>query len=59
VNAEDWLRERLPGLTVLEKGDSSTRVWRTESLFVKFFPYALQERAAIEADQASSSERQE
>lgn len=52
--AEDWLKERLPGLTPLEKQDSATRAWRTESLFIKFFPYALQERAAVEAEISSA-----
>lgn len=52
--AEDWLKERLPGLTPLEKQDSATRAWRTESLFVKFFPYAIQERAAVEAEISSA-----
>jgi serine/threonine-protein kinase len=52
--AEDWLRERLPGLTALEKSDLATRAWRTENLFVKFFPYALQGRATVEAEISSA-----
>jgi serine/threonine protein kinase len=54
MNAEDWLREKLPGLREFPKTDDSTRAWRTESLFVKFFPFALQERAAVEAEISSS-----
>ncbi len=54
MNAEDWLQEKLPGLIPLQKTDTSTRAWRTESLFVKFFPFALQERAAVEAEISSA-----
>jgi serine/threonine protein kinase len=53
MNAEDWLREKLLGLIPLSKTDTATRAWRTESLFVKFFPFALENRAAVEAEISS------
>lgn len=52
--AEHWLAANLPDARVLPKQDLATTAWRTPALFVKFFPYALQERAAVEAEISSS-----
>lgn len=43
----------LPEARLLPKHDLATTTWRTPALFVKFFPYTLQERASVEAEIAS------
>jgi serine/threonine protein kinase, bacterial len=50
MTAFQWLAANLPDARPLDKSDSATLAWRTPALFIKFFPYALQERAAVEAE---------
>ncbi|MCX6367863.1 MAG: hypothetical protein NTX57_14335 [Armatimonadetes bacterium] len=54
MTAHEWLAANLPDARPLAKSNSATIAWRTPALFVKFFPYALQERAAVEAEIASA-----
>lgn len=49
MTAFQWLAANLPDARPFAKSDSATMAWRTPALFIKFFPYALQERAAVEA----------
>jgi serine/threonine protein kinase, bacterial len=55
MTAFQWLAANLPDARPFEKSDSATLAWRTPALFIKFFPYALQERAAVEAEIASAN----
>jgi serine/threonine protein kinase, bacterial len=55
MTAHAWLAANLPAARPFPKHDSATMAWRTPALFIKFFPYALQERAAVEAELASAS----
>jgi serine/threonine protein kinase, bacterial len=54
MTAHAWLAANLPDARPFEKSDSATLAWRTPALFIKFFPYAVQERAAAEAEIASA-----
>lgn len=52
--ADHWLEINLPLARPYPKQDSATRAWTTPALFIKFFPYALQARAATEAEVSSA-----
>ena len=54
MTAHAWLAANLPDVRPFAKNDSATMAWRTPALFVKFFPYALQERSAAEAEISSA-----
>ncbi len=54
MTAYEWLVANLPDASPFSKNDSATSAWRTHALFIKFFPYALQERTAVEAEIASA-----
>ena len=54
MTAHAWLAANLPDARPFPKSDSATSAWRTPALFIKFFPYALQERAAVETEIASA-----
>ncbi|WP_309708441.1 hypothetical protein [Armatimonas sp.] len=54
MTAHEWLAANLPDARPFAKSDSATMAWRTPALFIKFFPYALQERSAAEAELASA-----
>jgi hypothetical protein len=55
MTAHAWLAANLPDARPFAKNDSATLAWRTPALFIKFFPYALEERAAAEAEIATAS----
>jgi len=52
--AEHWLAANLPDARPFEKADAVSRAWTTPALFIKFYPYAHQERAAVEAEISSA-----
>lgn len=54
VTVDAWIAQMLPDARPLPKGDAATRAWRTPALFVKAFPAALADRAAVEAEIAGS-----
>lgn len=54
MTAYQWLTANLPEARPLAKNDTATMAWRTPALFIKFFPYALQERSAAEAEISSA-----
>lgn len=55
MTAHAWLAANLPDARPFAKNDSATLAWRTPALFIKFFPYALEERAAVEAEIATAN----
>ena len=55
MTAHQWLAANLLNACPFPKNDSATSAWRTPALFIKFFPYAVQERAAVEAEISSAS----
>ena len=55
MTAQEWLAANLPDARPHAKHDTATMTWRTPALFIKFFPYAVQERATVEAEIATAN----